>query len=167
MDPPDTEKKLPTFAEYAIDHMEVVKKALEATTYDAYHSNLKIHLLPVFGKVPLDQISRASVKAFLIKKANATWKRGKAGAKPYSQSAIGMMVATLRVILGEAVKDELIVNRIDWRGLNKLYAKATRKKKGDPFTQGEVDHLLDYMRREYPGNMGVHHAPSPYRHANR
>lgn len=137
--------KLPSFREYSLAYMAMVKPSVKQTTYATYLTQLKSHLWPFFGDLRLDRVTRSEVKRFLRLKRKATYN----GGTPYSQNSIGLMVATLRVMIEEAADDE-IIEPFSWRRLKRIYAQATRKVKYDPFTQREIDHLLDYMRREYP-----------------
>ena len=65
--PVETEKSTCiTFAEYALKWLETVKKpVVKENTYADYQNIFKVHLLPTFGDVPLDEIRRQDAQDFL------------------------------------------------------------------------------------------------------
>ena len=46
-----------------------IKMFRRASTYERYHQVLRDYIRPVFGKKPLDEITRGDVRDFLIKKS--------------------------------------------------------------------------------------------------
>ena len=55
-----------TFSEYALEWLETVKKpVVKENTYADYQNIFKVHLLPAFGHVPLNEIRRQDVQEFL------------------------------------------------------------------------------------------------------
>lgn len=55
-----------TFSEYALEWLETVKKpVVKENTYADYQNIFKVHLLPAFGHIPLNEIRRQDVQEFL------------------------------------------------------------------------------------------------------
>ena len=55
-----------TFEEYALKWLETVKRpVVKDTTFADYENLFKVHLLPTFGSVPLNEISRQDAQDFL------------------------------------------------------------------------------------------------------
>ena len=62
-------KSVPTFKEYSDTFMDGYSKMNHKdSTHDSYQSALDIHLLPVFGKMTLDSITRKHVKDYITAK---------------------------------------------------------------------------------------------------
>ena len=62
----------PTFADYAEKWMAShVRVHLKPSTIESYQGILKVHLLPRFGQLPIERISRSAVKAQLAELVQA------------------------------------------------------------------------------------------------
>ena len=96
----DTEKKrIPTFKLFAQGYMETYSAMNhKPSTRDSYRSALDKHLIPAFGEMEIDKITRKDVKDFI----NQTRKEG------LSTGSVRNYKAYLSSILSDAVEDELI-----------------------------------------------------------
>lgn len=92
-----------TVASYA-DHWleQVAQERLRPSTFANYRYLLRLHILPVLGTVKLRSLSPAHVRALLSGKA-------KSG---LSARTVQIIQATLRTILAEAVRDELVERNV-------------------------------------------------------
>jgi integrase len=88
-----------SFEVYALDWLHN-RPGLRPTTYELYESQLRFHLLPVFGHLPLAEITPPIVRRWLT----AMEKRAKPG--PVTRAKVYRL---LRTILNTAVADDLIV----------------------------------------------------------
>ena len=62
----ESKAKCITFEEYALKWLETVKKpGIKETTYADYQNLFKVHLLPTFGYLPLNEIRRQDAQDFL------------------------------------------------------------------------------------------------------
>jgi len=92
-------KKMPLFKDYAQGFMETYSTMNhKPSTRTSYRSALDLHLLPAFGGMEIDRISRTDIKGFI------NTKRGEG----LSSSSVRNLKAYLSGILGEALDDELI-----------------------------------------------------------
>ncbi len=88
-----------TFAEYSLKWLETVKKpVIKENTYADYQNIFKVHLLPTFGDIPLDEIRRQDAQEFLNRIDNAGKHR-----------AVHKIKQILSSIFEYAVADEIIV----------------------------------------------------------
>jgi len=147
MDLDNEKKRSPTFGEYAKTWIEVTVPATckEISVAD-YRGLLNNHILPVFEKTPVTEITRLMVKEFLMKKARKGKKNAEAG---YASSTITHIKNALSGVLNLAVDDETI-------GINpaQKLGKITREKglrlQFDPLTREELARLLAVFREHYP-----------------
>ena len=89
----------PLFKDYAgtwLDGCEA--RGLKHTTYRSYGGILKVHLLPVFGDLPLSLIDRKTVKALALEKR-------KAGA---SLSMVRLILCVVSAIFTSAIEDGIV-----------------------------------------------------------
>lgn len=88
-----------TFGDYAARWVARVAAHKKPRTAETYRLNLRDHLLPAFGDRPLDAITRAEVRDFLLRKLEAG----------YGTQTVRLMLATLRRCLNVArFEDEAI-----------------------------------------------------------
>lgn len=89
---------IPAVKEYAEKWLGEIKKTdLKLSTLNSYESNLRYHLLPAFGHLRLDEITYSELKDFILRKI-----------EKYTKDSVRLMVATLRVMLNEAMEDRLL-----------------------------------------------------------
>ena len=96
---PNPESRVPTLAEWSVEFMEGYAKAHNRPAErKKKESVLRVHLLPFFGRVPLDQISKPDIKRYQSRKL-------KTGLNP---KTINNHTGILGKIMAEAVEHELI-----------------------------------------------------------
>jgi integrase len=100
---------------------------------------LRVHLLPVFGCLPIDQIQRRRIKQFIYDKLN----------EGLSASSVRNIKSTLSGVLTSAFEDEMIPGN-EASGLGKLIKTGDLKKHINPFTKDEILLLLDKAREHFP-----------------
>jgi integrase len=136
---------IPTFREYVpFFDSGYMALNLKHTTIQSYRSVLKNHLMPVFGKMRLNEITRKDIKAFVINKQNS-------GLSP---NTVRICRAYLSSILTQAVDDELI-SMNPAAGTGRYIRKGdTASKRIRPLTWEEKDQfeaaVKDHFPRYYP-----------------
>ncbi|MFO7563975.1 MAG: tyrosine-type recombinase/integrase [Enhygromyxa sp.] len=70
-------KKIPTLAEFAEEFLDYQKTLNKASGVALKQKMLRLHLLPAFGKLRLDQIDERKVDAYKVKKLEHVTPRGK------------------------------------------------------------------------------------------
>lgn len=133
---PETTASVPTFREYAERYLANAAHTLKHSTAMDYQGNVTLYLLPAFGTLPLDQITRAEVKRLALQI------RCK-GRKPKTARKV---IGTLSTILNEAVDDGLLTSN-PALGLRKVYRSPDFRDGGGktrvlPLTREELGHLL-------------------------
>jgi integrase len=137
-----TEKadRVPTFEEYAESWLDNYgATAIKYSTLESYRNELRNHIMPVFGKMALDEITRTDVKQFLY----AMQKKGLAGA------TVRKHLAYFGNIINHAIDDEIIkVNPA--QKLSKLIPRKDRKTDLNPLSREEIQVLLETVQGLYP-----------------
>ncbi len=104
-------------------------------------SSLDKHVLPAFGKLPVSQITRASILAFRASLAKIPRKDGSIGLSP---ARINTILVPLRLVLNEAA------DRFDFESPYKnIKMLKVPKTKVQPFTLDEVQKLLAHVREDF------------------
>jgi len=89
--------KAPTFEAYSDQWMNTYKVGkLRPKTLKGYNDRIKCHLLPVFGNMPLTEITTEGIQALLNE------------CRDYSHKTLQEVLTLLRQILNSAVSDKLI-----------------------------------------------------------
>lgn len=128
-----------TFAEYAERFLNGYSKTRhKPSTHSSIQSALKHHLLPAFGKKPLNEIKRRHVKAFLQTKSEAL-----------SYASVRNLKAYLSSILAQAVDDEFIDSN-PAAGTGRLIRREDRTNRIQALTWDEARRFEDTMRRHWP-----------------
>jgi integrase len=130
-----------TFAEYAETWITVtVPATCKPSTERDYLAILDNHVLPAFGPKAVTEITRATVRDFLLGKI----------AEGISHSTVGHFKSVISGVLDRALDDETIqVNPAQRLG------KIARKDETtdiNPLTRGELVRLLDAFQKHYPGD---------------
>jgi len=149
----DEEKKsIPLFKDFAQGFMETYSAMNhEESTQETYQQALDRHILPYFGDMPLDEISRKDIKSFIVEKQRQRISKGKSGTKKKKRLSAGTirnLKAYLSSILTEAVDDELIAFNPAAR-TGKLI-KKDKAKEIFPFTWEEKAKFEKAMQQQYP-----------------
>ena len=168
-----------TIAEYAPTFLARMRcSGLKRSTLAMYQSNLKHHILPELGKADLAAINYKCVADFLSAKASATYSTGRyrverppykrnfSKSRPvpkhhdypealdrhYSRDSIRIMVMTLRALMGEATKDQIVpVNPIT--GMSRFYRRRRKDRevrRSDVFTAEELHAIEDHLAEGCP-----------------
>jgi len=98
------EKKPITFGEFAAGWWDIktckylewrqMQNPLAPSTIDNYKTNLELHIKPFFGKMRLNAITPESVQRWIMKLSQ----------EGYNNSSINIKIATLKVMMNEAVR---------------------------------------------------------------
>jgi integrase len=145
----EEEKGSILFSDYGRQWLELHARAhCKPSTWQSYEQVFRVHLLPQFGSVPLDRITRGELKRFMSSLAAS-----KQYGLVYSLGTLRNILATTRAILSEAVEDELIESNPALR-LGKLVFAHARKRAVDFLTRQEAQQFLEatkaLRRRRYP-----------------
>ena len=106
-----------TFAAFADQWLiEVKNSGLKPSTKDSYELQVRMHLKPYFGDLPLADLSYTRVKEFIADKLSSSYAVSRVGSvpkagspvRPYSKDTIRLMIAALRAMMEEAVREGLI-----------------------------------------------------------
>jgi len=137
----EDKQRTPKFMEYAKLWLEsYVKHLRRESTYERYCSLLELHVFPVLGKVPLDEIKRGDIRNLLISllKKNLSW---------------GTVCLVRDVISGpmiQAFDEELITANPVARILKRINEPRNQKKEIDPLNHEEVALFLETCLKYYP-----------------
>jgi integrase len=114
------------------EYLDEVKRSLRNSTYLGYKRKVDKHLIPMFGKLPVSDLTPAMLRHW-IKGLKLTTK------------TVRNILLPLRAIIITAIADEIIdKNPLDHIFLNKLLDRKTRKSKYvvDPMSREEVQAIL-------------------------
>ena len=133
--------ELPTIKEYAEAHMKRLKKtSLKETTVNRYTGDLRNHIIPYFGHLPIDGITRKALKQFFGEKVEAGLRR----------DSIRNIRAALSSMLSEALDEELIQANPAFK-IGKFYKAAPKDRDvPDPFSRAEAAAAIEAFGRKYP-----------------
>ncbi len=134
-------KKIFTFHEYSHLWLEnYIKPVRRPSTVERYAGILQKYVIPEFGRKPINKITRANVKSFLLH-------LHKAG---LSKSTISLCRDVISGVLNQAVDDELIQNNPITGVLKMLKLEREKKPPVVPMTFTEVDLFLDTCKQHLP-----------------
>lgn len=150
---------LRAFAERWLQELD--KGDLKLSTRKMYASNLKIHILPALGGRLVSDIDYPAIKAFLLGKRLATYSTGRFRSKsrkhkyataaedhPYSRDTVRIMVMTLRAILNEAARENLIQEN-PIHGMASFYRKKSKDRivtRNDVYTLEDLYAIEDQLK---------------------
>ena len=135
-----TENGIPLFEDYGqtwLSQHAVI--SCKRSTIIGYRSILDIRLIPEFGRSRLDQITRPQVKEFLSRLA-------KSG---LSRNTLRNTLCTLRVILNQAVEDDLL-DRNPAARLGRFTKSDKPRFQATALTESEAETLLQSTREVCP-----------------
>ena len=104
-------------------------------------TSLDKHILPIFGEIQLDEITKSAVLAFRANLARIPRKNGSSGLSP---SRINHVIVPLRSIMNEAA--ERYEFSSPFKNIKPLKVGRTYV---DPFTLEEVRQLIEHVRPDY------------------
>jgi integrase len=123
----------PIFKEYAEGWLrKEIEPVKRASTTRRYSDLLTKYIYPAIGSIPLDRITRADVKQFLLTKHG----------EGFSKSSLALMKDVISGPLNSAIDAEIIETN-PTRGIIKgLGIKREKKESLDPLNKGEVELFL-------------------------
>ena len=104
----EKQKSVPLFKDFAKGFIKTYSTMNhKESTQESYQQVLDRHLLPYFGNMPLDEITRKNIKEFVTQKQTQRISSGKK-VRMLSAGTVKVIKAYLSAILSEAVDDEII-----------------------------------------------------------
>jgi integrase len=140
---PDT-----TLEQYAAQVLARLEPTIKPSTLASYRYLYRVHLAPALGDMRIRDLRRIHVKTLLQEKRE----------QELSKNTVRLIRSCLSVILAEAKEDELIddnaaavpTRRRGQKGGNGTVSAAERQKALRPFSEAELNHLLDRAERHDP-----------------
>jgi len=100
---------------------------LKRSTYITFESSFRVHILPQFGRLHLDQIDRQKIEGFISKLVK----------KAMAKDSIRLILAALSFLYTHAVENKLVTEN-PAKGVSKLYKQVPKRhKKPEPLTEEE------------------------------
>ncbi len=161
--------RIPTVEEYGPGFIARATAAgLKRSTITMYSTNLTHHIYPVLGKLALDQVNYKALADFLSGKAQTKYStarfrkpfadeeeekaRPKGKERNYSRDTIRLMAMTMRSLMSEAVKDQIVqINPVV--GLSRFYRKKRKDREGNRsgvYTADELHRIEDQLAARNP-----------------
>jgi integrase len=112
------------------------------STLRRYESTNRCHLVPAFGRQPIDKITRAEIREFLLGKLEE-------GKRP---STVNQMAAVLSGVFKQAMEDGL-VEANPAAGMTRYLTNKNNRDAGtvpDPYTASELWTFLETAREHFP-----------------
>jgi len=135
------EGKPVTFAEYAKRWLAShVRPNLKPSTVESYEVILRVHLLPRFGKCPLENLVRKSIKSYLDELVS----QGR-----QSRNTIKNIFAILRAMLSQAVEDDVLSSNPAMR-LGRFNRRQGEGQKAEFLTRQEAEGFLQASKALRP-----------------
>jgi len=127
--------KTPTFKEYSEKYLAYIQMNRRFSTHERYAQVLRDHINPVFGKKPLDEITRGDVRNFIVKQS-----------KKYTPFIFRDIMSG---VFNYAIDDEVVkVNPVS--GITKrMQIKRDRSKDVDPLNEMDMGLLLDTCQEHF------------------
>jgi len=143
---PDVKTKppAPTLQQYFKSFERSYRATVRPTTWSAYEMSMRIHVLPEFGKLCLDEVTRAKMREFVAKLVE----------KGLARDSIRLILAVLGIVYNQAVEDK-IVSENPAKRLGTFYRQApVRHEEITPLTEEEsllfLGTTLKYRPKQYP-----------------
>jgi len=121
-----------------------MQTTLKPSTYITYESSFRVHIIPQFGHLRLDQIDRQKIEGFIAKLVK----------KDMAKDSIRLILAALSILFTQAVEHKLVTEN-PVKGVGKFYRKAPKRHKEiEPLTEEEslafLEATLTYDPKHYP-----------------
>ncbi len=127
---------VPTFEKYYGRFEDsYLKTACRQSTIDRYELDFRLHLKPKLGSLPLNEITREKIKELTAELLD----------KGLARNSIRNVVATLRLVLNQAIEDAMIAANPATK-LAKFFKQAKAERKIDFLTEAEVPLFLAQAR---------------------
>lgn len=115
----------------------VVPARCKASTTREYRAILKNYILPEFGGLPCEEVTRAKIRDFLLKQER-------------SRSTVGHMKAVISGVMNEAL-EQAIVEVNPALQLQRLFPRKKRQREAvAPLTADELRYFLDTAKTGFP-----------------
>ena len=133
--------KMPTYAEYAVLYLEgEIKPIRKKGTYDRYKAAFDKHIFPKIGKRPINEISQADIRAFLV--------------QYFGEGHTKRSTTLIRDIMNgpfQVAFEDGIINKNPVSGaLKRLNIRTDDRPPIDPLSAEETVLFLNTCRRYYP-----------------
>jgi integrase len=154
----DAQDQSLTFGQYARRWLkEYAELNCKPSTVAKHEEVLRLHLYPRFDERRVTEITRDDLKRFLAVVASKPKQYRKKLAEgetapvqpPLARNSVRLIVATLRIILGHALEDGLIVANPAAR-LGRFTGSAGEKFRPSPLTSDEAERFLEAARMVCP-----------------
>jgi len=134
----------PTLQQYFKSFERAYRATLKPTTWSCYEMGMRVHVLPQFGQLRLDEVTRIKMKEFVAGLVE----------KGLARDSIRLILAALRIVYTQAVEDK-IVSENPARRLGTFYRQApVRHEEITPLDEEEsllfLEKTLEYQRAYYP-----------------
>ncbi len=134
----------PTLHRYFKTFEKFYRATLKPTTWSSYETNMRIHVLPVFGQLHLDELTRAKMKEFVAGLVE----------KGLARDSIRLILAALGIVYNQAIEDK-IVSENPAKRLGTFYRQApNRHEEITPLTEEEsllfLEAALKHDPKQYP-----------------
>jgi integrase len=141
---PEPPKETATIAEYAAQWSTQLEiEPIKRSTRESYAYLLRVHVLPEFGQLEPKEVTYTAVKDWIRRKL-----------KTHSKNTVRLMLAVLRAMLNEAIKDgHIVINPVHDLARVMRAGKRVREKM-DPFTLDELHAIEDKCRARFPEQYG-------------
>jgi integrase len=131
----------PGFAEYAQRWLEShVALHLKPSTQESYRSLLDSRLIPKFGRIPLSEVTRNKVKAYLAEMV---------GSGKVRKNTIRNVIACLRAVMQHAVEDGIIGSN-PAAGLGRFNKPQLESRRAEFLTREEAQRFLNTAKEFCP-----------------
>lgn len=141
----EEEKPIPTFQEFAdLWIRTTIPATCKESTVKDYEDILRIHVLPVFGDFRITNITRGTVKDFLLGKIN----------EGFANSTVNHMKNVVSGVLNKAVDNEILPANPAQK-LGKLGKNNDTRDTIDPLSRGELKLLLGTVKNHFHGHYAL------------
>jgi integrase len=135
----EVDKPIPTFKKYADSWIKItVPATCKDSTLSDYQDILDNHVLNEFGGIPINEVTRGTIKNFLLKKTN----------DGYAGSTVTHIRNVISGVLNGALDDETIPAN-PAMGLKGLVKKKPKNDAINPLTAEELTTLLSTVQEHY------------------
>ena len=134
----------PTLHRYFKTFERSYKATLKPTTWSSYEMSMRVHVLPKFGQLCLDDLTRVKMKEFVAELVE----------KGLARDSIRLILAALGIIYNQAIEDKVVSENPAQR-LGTFYRQAPVKHEEiTPLTEEEsvlfLGSTLKYEPKQYP-----------------
>ena len=135
------EKKAPppSFQEASTKWLSYIEAMRKASTHERYDNAIKKHILPVFGEIRLDKITRGEIRDFLLEKFN----------EGLSKSTIGLLRDIMSGVFNFAI-DEGLVKENPVTGITRRMQLKRERKEINPLAPDEIALVLETCKEIHP-----------------